>query len=196
VILLPLAWLGCETGSADPCARYADEEVRAYCVVAHGRTARTYADARCESAGPWAEECRQQWVMSHTELPLPELLAVCPPGDADCRMLVLDWRPEPLLTQLPLCEQLPGTYAPACVTHALVRYWGASPTPEDQRATIPGVGRWQASALQVARDASGCGVAVDCAAFGAAEATCRAELRPPGSHEECDGFHDRYPRPR
>lgn len=177
--------------STDPCAKYADLPfARGRCIAQRAGDAPDIVSARCAEAGEAEEDCRITWVETHLDRDVDELLAAC--TTEECRFIALDFRPSPLLEQLPRCEALP-TLAGSCVNHALVRYFGGIPSAATLAADVPRLGQWAEMAASEAGNARRCGQELDCAVFGEHAAVC---LAPPSRSPDCKVFRPDFPRGR
>lgn len=177
--------------ATDPCAKYPDLPfVRGRCLAQRAGDAPDILSARCAEAGEAEEDCRITWVQTHLDRGVDELLAAC--TTEECRFIVLDYRPSPLLEQLARCEALP-TRAGSCVNHALVRYYGGRPSAATLAADVPRLGQWTEMAAFEAGNVRSCGQEVDCAVFGTHAENC---LAPPSRPPDCTVFRPDFPRGR
>lgn len=134
---LPLLLLACDRPALpEACARYVSlPDAAAMCVA---RLAAEEADpvaarAACLQTGALASDCLRQWVTGPAAVgqPLDALLAVCQ-GHDDCTLAALDARPAWDVTeQIGRCAAAGGAYANDCAVHALHRWLGTLPSPED-----------------------------------------------------------------
>ena len=117
------------------CAAYAgDATAFEFCAYQSVGREPTLQGAReiCALSGPWESDCAESWAASgqHCELPLEELLDLCP--QETCRFAVLDTCPSgEVLAQIDLCEAHAGRFARDCVGHALQRWLMAQPTGDE-----------------------------------------------------------------
>lgn len=177
--------------STDPCAKYPDLPfARGRCLAQRAALAPDVATARCDEAGDAEEDCRITWVEAHLDRDIDELLAAC--TTEECRFIALDFRPSPLMEQIPRCEALP-TLSANCVNHALVRYLGERPSAATLAADVPRLGQWTIMAAFEAGNARRCGQPLDCSVFGEQAPVC---LSPQTGSPNCDVYRPDFPRGR
>lgn len=187
---LALLLLGC--GDGDPCAGYhQDPRLAAQCVVRAAADAPTVAQAGCERAGAWAEECRKAWVRAHLDRPADELVAACTTDE--CRFFALDHRPLPFGEQVPRCERL-GAFRENCVGHAATRFLATGPDLTTQAATFAAAPRWTEVLSLQAGSFLACGGVSDCALFGAAAPLCERRRSQPHPPDLCASFRPDFPK--
>jgi hypothetical protein len=110
------------------CEAYAGTgEVAAYCayrLVSSVESVSEMADI-CGTGGPWSVPCRTAWVEPRLHpgsgVDAATLLRACG-EDPDCRLDVLDHRPQPLRAQLDACAAEARENLRHCVSHAVARW--------------------------------------------------------------------------
>lgn len=110
------------------CAAYAGTgDVAAYCayrLVSSVEAASEMLEV-CGEGGPWSVPCRTAWVEPRLHpgsgVDAPTLLGACG-EDPDCRLDVLDHRPQPLRAQLDACAAEARENLRHCVSHAVARW--------------------------------------------------------------------------
>ena len=111
-----------------------DAELYGYCVYKNADALLDIASVNehCPNASTWQADCRQSWVMGHTDThPLDELMNVCG-QNADCAFQLLDSKPhEDVLEQVELCIRHADRYRHDCVMHAIQRWYFEWPDAEE-----------------------------------------------------------------
>lgn len=145
--LAALIALGCGGGEGRPlslppelhtCAPYARAaNTLSYCVVRQAGNLPSPQDVErvCPLAGALELECRRAWARSRADprlgFPTEVLVAICA-GSEECAFEIIDARPESdLARQLELCARVAGQFAEDCAVHALERWVGSRPGPEE-----------------------------------------------------------------
>lgn len=133
-LLLACASPGAELPPA--CAPYAGlPEAAALCLSRQvaDETEVSRVSALCEQTGAMASDCLRQWVTGPGAAgqPVDALLAVCGAHD-DCKLAALDQRPSwDVAEQIRRCAAAGGVYANDCAVHALHRWLGTLPGPDE-----------------------------------------------------------------
>ncbi len=126
-----------EARTRDDCARYSERpEFFGFCLyrVAQRGEGALGVDHFCDGAGTWETDCRDGWTIARAR---PDstwtnevLLAAC--GTIDCRFEVLDFRPNPEVTeQVSLCSRHAGRFGGDCAAHAMDRWLKGTPTEQE-----------------------------------------------------------------
>ena len=175
-----LASLSCQPASSEPCAAYGSGNLHSYCltVLASQLASLKSAAIVCDRAGSWSADCRTAWIDRHAAAApqsTGELLEFCE-GD-DCRLLVLDTRPEgDLLLQLQVCDQA-GRYADDCRGHARQRWYLSQPESSEFQRIARAPTPWDELQAEMLGSALGCGAAGDCGVTPEPRACLRAQER-------------------
>lgn len=184
-------WIVC--GCSDPCADYTDDpRLLAQCSIASALDAPTLDAARCERAGPQAEDCRMAWMAGHTDLPVARLAQGCTTDE--CRFAASDFAMDDLAATIPVCGTL-VLFQSQCVAHATLRFLGGHPTVEAQKAAFALLTAWDDVLARQVGSYLACGGVSACALVGASAQVCEDARTLPQAQDQCSAFRPNFPAP-